>query len=111
METIYTVLITLGVVAFVATVWGVVRLKQKVADLELIRMELVDLEEHFEQQLDNEIKNRESLEEGTQKRFDEWIASTDRRTDKIWTEWHNLNDRVKELNKTINPNMDLLKNS
>ena len=42
------------------------------------------------------------------KRFDEWIASTDRRTDKIWTEWHNLNDRVKQLDKIINPNKDLV---
>jgi len=111
METIYTVLITLGVVAFIATVWGVVRLKQRVADLELMRMEMVDLETRSEQQMENEIKDRESLQEDMHKRFDEWIASTDRRTDKIWTEWHNLNNRVKELNKIINPNMDLLKNN
>jgi predicted nucleic acid-binding Zn-ribbon protein len=109
METIYTVLITLGVVAFIATVWGVIRLSRRVADLELVRMELVDLEGQFKQQLENEIQDRESLQEDIHKRFDEWIASTDRRTDKLWAEWHNLNDRVKTLNKTINPNLELLK--
>jgi len=109
METIYTVLITLWVVAFIATVWGVIRLSRRVADLELVRMELVDLEGQFKQQLENEIQDRESLQEDIHKRFDEWIASTDRRTDKLWAEWHNLNDRVKTLNKTINPNLELLK--
>tara|TARA_Y100000034_G_C6795463_1_gene356497 strand:+ start:197 stop:529 length:333 start_codon:yes stop_codon:yes gene_type:complete len=109
METIYTVLITLWVVAFIATVWGVIRLSRRVADLELVRMELVDLEGQFKQQLENEIRDRESLQEDIHKRFDEWIASTDRRTDKLWAEWHNLNDRVKTLNKTINPNLELLK--
>jgi len=29
--------------------------------------------------------------------------------DKLWTEWHNLNDKVKQLDKTINPNKDLIK--
>jgi hypothetical protein len=109
METIYTVLITLWVVAFIATVWGVIRLSRRVADLELVRMELVDLETRIEKNLENEIRDRELLQEDMHKRFDEWIASTDRRTDKLWAEWHNLNDRVKTLNKTINPNLELLK--
>ena len=41
METILTVLITLGVVALVGAVWGVIRLSRRVDDLELIRMEMV----------------------------------------------------------------------
>ena len=109
METIYTVLITLGVVAFIATVWGVVRLKQRVSDLELVRMEIVDLEGKCEKEFENEIRERESLAENTHKRLEEWVASTDRRTDKLWTEWHNLNGKVKKLDKTINPNEDLMK--
>ncbi len=109
METILTVLITLGVGALSYSFAGVIRLSRRVSDLELIRMEIVDLEEQFERQLDSEIKDRESLGENTHKRFDEVEASTDRRTDKIWTEWHNLNDRVKTLDKTVNPNMDLIK--
>ena len=98
METIYTVLITLGVVAFIATVWGVIRLSKRVADLELVRMELVDLEGQFKQQLENEIQDRESLQEDIHKKLDEWAASTNKRTDKLWTEWHNLNDKVKKIN-------------
>ena len=109
METILTVLITLGVGALSYSFAGVIRLSKRVSDLELIRMELVDAEDKFERVLENEIKDRESLQEDMHKRFDEWIASTDRRTDKIWTEWHNLNDRVKTLDKTVNPNMDLIK--
>ena len=51
------------------------------------------------------------IQKGSLERLDGWVASTDRRTDKLWTEWHNLNNRVKELDKTINPNKDLIKSS
>ena len=108
METILTVLSTLGVGALAYAFAGVIRLSKRVNDLELIRMELVDLEGQFEKQIEHEVRKRESLEEDIHKRFDEWIASTDRRTDKIWTEWHSLNDRVKQLDKTNNPNKDLV---
>jgi len=84
METILTVLITLGVVALIGAVWGVVRLSRKVNDLELVRMEMVDMEDKFEKHLD-------VLE-----------SSLDRRFDKVWAEVHTL-DRV------VNPNKDLLK--
>ena len=109
METILTVLITLGVGALVYAVLGVVRLSRRVNDLELIRMELVDLEGHFEKQLEREVQDREALGKDTYERLDGWIASTDRRTDKLWSEWHNLNDKVKQLDKTINPNTDIIK--
>ena len=108
METILTVLSTLGVGALAYAFAGVIRLSKRVNDLELIRMELVDLEGQFEKQIEHEVRKRESLEEDIHKRFDEWIASTDRRTDKIWTEWHSLNDRVKQLDTIINPNKDLV---
>tara|TARA_R100000008_G_C3576699_1_gene165729 strand:+ start:1604 stop:1858 length:255 start_codon:yes stop_codon:yes gene_type:complete len=84
METILTVLITLGVVALIAAVWGVVRLSRRVDDLELMRMEMIDLEDKFEKHLDG-------LE-----------SSLDRRFDKVWAEVHTL-DRV------VNPNKDLIK--
>jgi len=109
METILTVLITLGVVAFIVTVWGVIRLSRRVDDLELIRMELVDFEGRFERQIEQEQQDRQALGDDTYKRFDEWNASIDRRHDKLWTEWHNLDDKVKQLDNTVNPNMDLLK--
>ena len=100
METILTVLITLGVVALAFAVRGVVRLSRRVSDLELVRMEIIDLEDRFEKQFDNEIREREGVQEDIYKRIDEWNSSIDRRTDKLWEEYHNLNGRVKTLDKT-----------
>ena len=42
METILTVLITLGVVSLIGTVWGVIRLNRRVDDLEVARMDIDD---------------------------------------------------------------------
>ena len=84
METILTVLITLGVVALIGAVWGVSRLSRKVDDLELIRMEMIDMEDKFEKHLNG-------LE-----------SSLDRRFDKVWAEVHTLD-------KVVNPNKDLIK--
>ena len=109
METIYTVLSTLGVGALAYAFAGVIRLSKRITDLELIRMELVDLESKFEKEIEHEIRERESLEKDTHDRLEGWVASTDRRTDKLWTEWHNLNNKVKQLDKTVNPNLDKLK--
>jgi len=109
METILTVLITLGVVALAFAVRGVIRLSRRVSDLELIRMELVDFEGQFEKQIDNETREREGVQEDIYKRIDEWNSSIDRRHDKLWSDIHSLNDKVGKLNNTVNPNMDLLK--
>ena len=109
METILTVLSTIGVGALAYAFAGVIRLSKRVNDLELIRMELVDLETRFEKGLDSEIQDRELLEKDILTRLDDWVASTDRRTDKLWTEWHNLDNKVKQLDKTVNPNLDKLK--
>ena len=103
METILTVLSTLGVGALAYAFAGVIRLSRRVADLELVRMEIVDLEGKCEKEFENEIRERESLAEDTHKRLEEWVASTDRRTDKLWTEWHNLKDEVKRIDKQVNP--------
>jgi len=109
METILTVLITLGVVALAFAVWGVIGLKRRVDDLELIRMELVDFEGQFEKQIENETRDREAVQEDIYKRIDEWNSSIDRRHDKLWSDIHSLNDKVSKLDTTVNPNMDLLK--
>ena len=109
METILTVLITLGVCALAYTFMGVVRLSRRVSDLELIRMELVDFEGQFEKQIDNETRDREGVQEDLYKRIDEWNSSMDRRQDKVWSDIHTLNDKVSKLDSTVNPNMDLLK--
>lgn len=91
METVLTVLITLGVVALIGTSWSVIRLRKRVDDLELVRMELIDLEGQIEKRLDREIDKREIHH------------------DQIWSDIHKLNNKVKELDKTINPNIDLIK--
>ena len=109
METILTVLITLGVCALAYTFMGVIRLSRRVDDLELIRMELVDFEGQFEKQIDNETSNREREQELIHKRMDEEASSIDRRQDKIWSDIHTLHDKVSKLDSTVNPNMDLLK--
>ncbi len=101
MEIIYTVLITLGVCALSYAFMGVVRLSRKVDDLELLRMELVDFEGQFEKRVDRETDEREKIQEDIYRRFDEWNASIDRRFDKLWTDVHNLDKEVKEINNKI----------
>ena len=109
METILTILSTIGVRALAYSFAGVIRLKRRVEDLELVRMEMDDMETRFNRGIELEIQDRESLREDILNRLENWVASTDRRTDKLWAEWHNLNDRVKQLDKTINPNKDVIK--
>jgi len=109
METILTVLSTIGVGALAYAFASVIRLSRRVNDLELIRMELVDFEGQFEKQIDNETSNREREQELIHKRMDEEACSLDRRQDKIWSDIHTLNDKVSKLDSTVNPNMDLLK--
>ena len=103
METIITVLSTLGVGALAFAFAGVIRLSRRVSDLELVRMEIVDLETKLERGIEEEIREREALAEDTHDRLEGWVASTDRRTDKLWTEWHNLKDEVKRIDKQVNP--------
>ena len=109
METIITVLSTLGVGALAYAFAGVIRLSRRVADLELVRMEMDDMETRFNRGIDSEIQDRELLSNELQTRLDQDASSIDRRTDKLWEVWHNLDDRVKQLDKTINPNKDLVK--
>tara|TARA_R110002020_G_scaffold294130_3_gene509962 strand:- start:12747 stop:13034 length:288 start_codon:yes stop_codon:yes gene_type:complete len=87
METIITVLITLGVVALIAIVWGVVRLKQKVDDLELSRLEFID-------ELSNTRKDLYSEMQGLNNELQNYISTSesnlDRRFDNVWGEVHKL---------------------
>jgi hypothetical protein len=109
METIITVLSTIGVGALSYAFAGVIRLSRRVDDLELVRMEMDDMEERCNKGLDLEIQDRELLEKEMQTRLEQDASSIDRRTDKLWEVWHNLDDKVKQLDKTINPNMDSIK--
>jgi len=69
METILTVLITLGVAALIYAVMSVRTLARRVDDLELLRMEIVDLEGKFERELDNDRRDREGIYEDIYKRI------------------------------------------
>ena len=109
METILTVLSTIGVGALAYSFAGVIRLSRRVNDLELVRMEMDDMETRFNRGIDSEIQDRELLSNELQTRLDQDASSIDRRTDKLWEVWHNLDDKVKKLDKTINPNKDLVK--
>tara|TARA_R110000824_G_scaffold18563_3_gene73329 strand:+ start:2393 stop:2692 length:300 start_codon:yes stop_codon:yes gene_type:complete len=98
METIITVLITLGVVALVASVWGVSRLKRRVDDLELSRLEFID-------ELSNTRKDLYDEMQGLNNELQNYISASesnlDRRFDNVWGEVH-------KLDRTLNPNKDLL---
>ena len=84
MEIILTVLITLLVVALIGAGISLVRLNNKVQDVEVLTRDV-------------EYTNQDLIS-----RIDGWVSSTDRRFDKLW-------DEVGRLDSTINPNGDILK--
>ena len=84
MEIILTVLITLLVVALIGAGISLVRLNNKVQDVEVLRRDV----EYINQDLIS--------------RIDSWVSSTDRRFDKLW-------DEVGRLDSEVNPNRDILK--
>ena len=113
METLLTVLITLGVCAVMYAVIGVVRLNRKAEELDTLKLDLVDVEDRLEKQLETEIQERVRLMETLSReidlstrdcrdRIEKWVASTDRRFDKAYNEIH-------KLDQIVNPNKDILK--
>ena len=84
MEIILTVLITLLVVALIGAGISLVRLSNKVQDVEVLRRDV----EHINQDLINRING--------------WVSSTDSRFDKLY-------DDVGRLDSILNPNQDILK--
>tara|TARA_R110002167_G_scaffold315963_1_gene521502 strand:- start:66 stop:365 length:300 start_codon:yes stop_codon:yes gene_type:complete len=99
METILTVLITLGVVALLVSVVGVIRLKRKVEDLELDRLVFIDELATTRRDLYVEL---ESLNVDTDKYRTTSESNLDRRFDNIWSDVH-------KLDAVVNPNKHLLK--
>ena len=102
METILTVLITLGVVLLMYAVVGVVRLSRKVDDLELLRMEVVDVESRMEKawdEINTDLRQYQTENE----------SNMDRRLDNLWSELHITKKLAKKLDKTVNPKTELLK--
>ena len=84
MEIILTVLITLLVVALIGAGISLVRLNNKVQDVEVLRRDV-------------EYTNQDLIS-----RIDGWVSSTDRRFDKLW-------DEVGRLDSVVHPNRDILK--
>ncbi len=84
MEIILTVLITLMVVALTGAGISLIRLNNKVQDVEALRRDV----DYINQDLIS--------------RIDGWVSSTDRRFDKLY-------DEVSRLNSIVNPNKDILK--
>jgi len=95
METIITVLITLGVVALIAIVWGVVRLKRKVDDLELNRLDFIDELGSTRRDLYNELN---SINSNNESYIRESESNLDRRFDNVWNEVHKLNKTLYKKN-------------
>jgi|TARA_R110002072_G_scaffold57609_3_gene148001 hypothetical protein len=93
METILTVLITLGVISLVGSVWGVVRLNGRVDDLEVARMDIDDDIIRLRKELEDDIEHihREMLNDK-----DVYIRNLDRRLDNVWSEIHKLSDKNKK---------------
>lgn len=99
METILTVLITLGVLSLIGAVVGVTRLNRRVDDLEVARMDIDDDIIRVRQELEDDIEHIHR-EMGRDKESN--IRNLDKRLDNVWNEIH-------KLDKTVNPNMDLIK--
>ena len=99
METLYTVLITLGVASLIGVVVGVIRLNRRVDDLEVARMDIDDDIIRLRQELEDDI---EHIHREMDRHKDSHIRNLDKRLDNVWSE-------ILKLDKTVNPNMDLIK--
>ena len=84
MEIILTVLITLLVVALIGAGISLVRLNNKIQDVEVLRRDTEYMNQDFHNKLEK------------------WISSTDSRFDKLY-------DELGRLDSEVNPNKDLLK--
>ena len=106
METIMTVLSTVGVGALAYAVAAVIRLSRRVVDLEHIRMEMNDIHNDSNRQIEDESRDRVTSDQEIHTRIDEYQvqqeSNTDRRFDNVW-------DVVHKLDKTINPKTGILK--
>jgi len=99
MEIILTVLITLGVLALIGSVVGVMRLNRRVNDLEVARMDIDDDMFRVRKELEDDIGH---IHREMTRDKDIHIRNLDKRLDNVWSEIH-------KLDKTLNPNKELLK--
>ena len=92
MEIILTVLITLGVVSLMGTVWGVVRLNGRVDNLEVARLDIDDELRKLRKELEDDI---EYLHKEMSSKEVQQQSNLDRRLDNIWSEIHKLANKEK----------------
>ena len=106
MEIIMTVLITLLVVALIVAGTNLVRLNKKAQEHDLLQMEVMDVQNRLDRMIEDLEKdlrqNDNELHKDCVDRINGVISSTDRRFDYV------TND-INKLDKTVNPNKDLLK--
>jgi len=106
MEIIMTVLITLLVVALIVAGINLVRLNNKAQEHDLLQMEVIDVQNRLDRMIEDLEKdlrqNDNELHKDCVDRINGVISSTDRRFDYV----HN---DINKLDKTVNPNKDLLK--
>ena len=102
METILTVLSTIGVGALAYAAAGVIRFSRRVNDLELIRMEIVDLEKYLSTRIEESDRCWQANDSEIHRRIDEGYkeseSSLDRRFDNVWSKLHEINN-VEKGNK------------
>ena len=94
METLFTVLITLGVVSLIGIIVGVIGLMRRVKNLEQVREEVYSMDRHLNRRIDEEVSNIHQEFETRGRDTDEYIerstSSLDRRFDNVWEDIHKL---------------------
>ena len=94
METLFTVLITLGVVAFIVIGVGVIGLMRRVKNLEQVREEIRVVEAGLSQRIGEEVSTLYRELETKERDNDEYIersgSNLDRRFDNVWEDIHKL---------------------
>ena len=90
METLLTVLITLMVVALTGVGINLVRLNRKADELDTLKLDMIDINDSINRMIENletDLNRRiDDVQSDYINRIDGWVASTDRRFDKIWNE-------------------------
>lgn len=94
METLFTVLITLGVVSLIGIIVGIIRLMQRVKNLEQVRAEIRVVENHLTLRIDEELSTLHRELENRERDNDEYLekseSNLDRRFDNVWQDIHTL---------------------
>ena len=94
METLFTVLITLGVVAFIVIGAGVIGLMRRVKNLEQVREEIRVVEADLSRRMDEEVSTIHRELETRERDNDEYLekseSNLDRRFDNVWQDIHTL---------------------